>query len=150
MWSVKATQPASCQGCHSDLSSCLSAGQFHQGHLVFWIKQDIYLYCKRKHDKRADAFAVQAHLVSSGSSSVVSSGTFGTGLVPAVNAWHRVDMMAAGQALNTAGQADNTAGSSLQALKAAVADMAKLHAVSAGEVNVIGFDCCMHFHTTVL
>jgi len=36
-----------------------------------------------------------------------------------------------------AGQADNTAGGSLQA---AVADMAKLHAMSTGEVIVTGFD----------
>ncbi len=107
------------------------------------------------------AFAVQAHLASSGVSggvssgvrSGVSSGVFSTGLVPAVNVWYRVGIKAAGQADNTAGQADNTAGQedntaggSLQALKADVADMAKLHAMSAGEVIATGLECCMHFH----
>ena len=54
-------------------------------------------------------------------------------------------MAAAGQAHKTAGQEDDTAGGRLQALKARVADMAKLQAVSAGEVTATSFDCCMHF-----
>jgi len=90
---------------------------------------------------------VQAHLASSGVSNGVSSGVCSTGLVPAVNTWHQIDMLAAGQAKSTAGQVDNTAGGSLQALKAAVADMAKLHVMSAGEVIATGFQGCVHFHT---
>ena len=92
-----------------------------------------------------DACAVQAHLASSG----VRSGAFSTGLVPAVNVWHRDDMVAVDQADNIAGQEDNTAGGSLQALKAAVADMAKLHVMSAGEVIATGLECCMCFHTNL-
>jgi len=91
-----------------------------------------------------DAFAVQAHLASSGVNRGVSRGVCSTGLVPAVNVWHQANMAAAGQAENTAGQEDNSAGGSLQALKA---DMAKLHAISAQEVIATGFECCMHFYT---
>ena len=92
-----------------------------------------------------DACAMQAHLASSG----VSSGAFSTGLVPAANVWHWDYMVTVDQADNIAGQEDNTAGGSLQALNAAVADMAKLHAMSAGEVIAAGLDCCMFFHTTL-
>ena len=90
---------------------------------------------------------MQAHLASSGVSNGVSSGVCSTGPVPAVNTWHQIDMLAAGQAKSTAGQVDNTAGGSLQALKAAVADTAKLHVMSAGEVIATGFQGCVHFHT---
>ncbi|DBA95648.1 TPA: hypothetical protein ACH3X3_013491 [Trebouxia sp. C0006] len=83
----------------------------------------------------AESLDAQAHLASSGVSNGVSSGVCSTGPVPAVNTWHQIDMLAAGQAKSTAGQVDNTAGGSLQALKAAVADMAKLHVMSAGEVD---------------
>ena len=93
----------------------------------------------------SDAFAVQAPLASSGVSNGVSRGVSRTGLVPAVNVWQRIDMVAAGQTDNTVGQEDTTAGGSLHALKAAVADMKKLHAISAGEVIATGFECCMHF-----
>jgi len=96
-----------------------------RGNFSFLSKKSICI-SRRNMKKQTDAFAVQAHLASSW----VSSGVFSTGLVPAVNVWHRVDMVAAGQA-------DNTAGGSLQA---AVADMAKLHAMSTGEVIVTGFD----------